>query len=418
MTKFLVPFMALTVLVFADIGFAQQTFTYSGELTSEFAQFQRPEEDCQTAGSTNVFYSALPIRVEISGNYTITSQQNNFDGFLLLYDNSFNPDNNPLQGCIAGDDDNGPDRRSSEIRDVFLEADVDYVIVTTTFAADVFGPFTNTVQGPGRSGAAIGGAQFLGSTVDGRRLARPIDGCTLDPDFVTANNTRYNIQVFSVSSTADYSFFSEQADFDGVLMVYDDSFNPIDAERGCLAVNDDGPGGVGSSQIDNLRLVAGRTYYLITTGFENIETGEFSNVITGPGVFFEEPGIFTLASLTGGWFDPGLDGAGFNIVAADVGIIFTFYGYLNGEQRWLLSNVLSDDIRIGQEVSVPVRIGDGGQLNNPGAANVVQFGTLTFQLIDCINAVALIEGQGQFAGTNQSFNLRRLVQGTGLDCPQ
>ena len=411
MARFLGLFFLLPLIIFTESGFAQQTFTYSGEITTDSNTFERPEEDCQTLSGRTVANTGTLIRVEISGNYTITSQQDNFDGFLLLYD-SFNP-NTPLEGCIVGDDDDGG-TRTSTISDVFLEADVTYLIVTTSFASGGFGTFTNTVEGPGRIGETGSGGDFDGSNSNGQIFSRPLASCGgLSSN---APNTRYSAQVFSVSTTGNYGVSSIQTGFDGHIHLYDERFNPFNPVLGCVTGDDDGLGGVGTSQIDSVTLVAGRTYYLVTSGFSDNDSGGFNNTVLGPGAIFTEPGIFTLASLTGGWFDPGLNGSGFNIVAADVGIIFTFYGYLNGEQRWLLSNVVPNDIRIGQTIAVDLRIGDGGQLNNPGAANVVTFGTLFFQLDDCRNATATIQGQGQFAGVQQFFDLSRLVQGTGLDC--
>ncbi len=412
MTKYFAVLLVLPMLIFAESGFAQQTFTYSGELTGESNTFQRPEEDCQTLSGRTVANTGLLIRVEIPGNYTIRSQQDNFDGFLLLYD-SFT--SNPLQGCIAGDDDDG-DTRTSTISNVFLEADVTYLIVVTSFAEGALGTFVNTVQGPGRSGPAGGGTELIGSTVNEDTFSRPLASCS----GLSANgdNSPYIAQAFSVSTTADYLVTSDQAGFDGFIHVYDDRYNPANPLLGCLAGDDDGTGGIGTSQINAVRLVAGRTYYLVTSGFDSGEAGNFNNAVFGPGAVFAGPGIFTLASLTGGWFDPNFNGAGFNIVAADLGIVFTFYGYLNGEQRWLITNVISNEIRIGEQVTATLRIGDGGQLNNPGAANVVTFGTLFFELIDCTNAIATIDGEGQFNGIGETFNLRLLVQGTGPQCPQ
>lgn len=410
MMKYFAVLLTLAMVAFAKPGFAQQTFTYTGEITTNSDTFDRPEEDCQTLSGRTVANTGALIRVDISGSYTISSQQDNFDGFLLLYD-SFNP-NVPLDGCIAGDDDDGG-TRASTINDVFLQADVTYLIVITSFASGQFGTFTNTVEGPGRVGRVDIAASFSGSTNNARMITRPISSCSVTS--TTGNNTRYTTQVFSVSTTSDYAIVSTQ-DFDGFIFIYDERFNPIDPLTGCIVGDDDAAGGVGTSEIDSVRLLAGRTYYLVTAGFDNDDAGSFTNTIFGPGAVFAEPGIFTLASFTGGWFDPAFNGSGFNMLATDVGIIFTFYGYINGEQRWLLSNVIPNDIRIGQAFTADLRIGDGGQLNNPGAANVVPFGTLSFQLIDCRNAIALIDGEGQFAATDQFFDLRRLVQGVGPDC--
>ncbi len=403
----------ITTVLITSTGFAQQTFTYPDAVVAEGLSFNRPNEACTALSDTTSNVSILPIRVEISGEYSIFSQQNGFDGFLYVYEAVFDVDN-PLDGCIAANDDNDGDRNSSLIPSVTLLADVTYIIAVAGFNSNDLGEFENTIEGPGRSEESFIEVR-AGSTVGGHTFARPFAAC----NGISGNgpNSAFSARVFSVSTTAEYSVRSEQ-DFDGFIHVYDERFNPFAPLLGCLAGDDDGPGGVGTSEIESVRLVAGRTYYLVTSGFNDNESGTFTNTLTGPGAFFAEPGIFTLSALTGGWFDPNFNGSGFNIVAADVGIVFTFYGYINGEQRWLLSNVISNEIRIGQQVSATLRIGDGGQLNDPGAADVVTFGTLFFELIDCTNAVAIIDGEGQFEGIGEFFNLRLLVQGAGPQCPQ
>lgn len=414
MSKFTLVLLVLAGTIITSTGFAQQVFTYPDAIFEGNPTFNRPNEACTVLSNTTTTVSILPIRVEISGEYSIFSQQNGFDGYLFVYEANLFDLDNPLAGCLAANDDNDGDRNSSLIPSVTLLADVTYFIVVSGFNSFDLGEFENTIEGPGRSEESIIEVRS-GSTVGGQTFARPFASC----DALSGNgsNSAFSARVFSVSTTAEYSVRSEQ-DFDGYIHVYDERFNPFDPLLGCLAGDDDGPSGAGTSEIESVRLVAGRTYYLVTSGFNDNESGTFTNTLTGPGAFFAEPGIFTLASLTGGWFDPNFNGSGFNIVAADVGIVFTFYGYINGEQRWLLTNVISNEIRIGQQVTATLRIGDGGQLNDPGAADVVTFGTLFFELIDCTNAVAIIEGEGPFQGIGEFFNLRLLVQGTGPQCPQ
>jgi uncharacterized repeat protein (TIGR01451 family) len=47
--------------------------------------------------------------------------------------------------------------------------------------------------------------------------------------------------------------------------------------------DDDGPGGIGTSEISSVALTAGVTYFVVTTGFENGQEGPFTNTISGPG---------------------------------------------------------------------------------------------------------------------------------------
>jgi hypothetical protein len=89
---------------------------------------------------------------------------------------------------------------------------------------------------------------------------------------------------FTVDTAGDYTFESVQAGWDGYLHLYEVCFDPLDQLTGLLAGDDDGPGGVGTSQILDTPLVTGTEYYLITSGFGAGDFGDFTNSITGPGV--------------------------------------------------------------------------------------------------------------------------------------
>lgn len=421
MSKLILTLCALATLVLTTTGaVAQQSaFSYSGQVSAASAEFQRPNASCQTLGVAITRFNALPIQVDVTGNYQINSQQTGFDGVLLVYEESFGSfdiENTPLVGCIAGNDDFNGDESVSQINSVRLEAGTDYLIVTAGFNPNELGSFDNTISGPGRVGQIAGGLLFSGTTTNGQTFGRPVENCT--PTTTSgADNVTFSALVFSVTTTGDYSFASNQDGFDGVLHIYDENFNPFSPLEGCLTGDDDGPDGIGTSSTVPIRLIADRTYFMVVSGFVDNQMGDYTNLVFGPGALFAEPGIFTLSALTGGWFDPSLDGSGFFIVGADAAIVFTYFGYINGEQRWLLSETLPSDITIGQTITARMRIGDGGQINAPiPGATLPDFGELIFRLNDCRNATAELNGEGPFNNIQQDFDLRILVQGRGRQC--
>ncbi|MFC7358256.1 HYR domain-containing protein, partial [Jejudonia soesokkakensis] len=87
---------------------------------------------------------------------------------------------------------------------------------------------------------------------------------------------------FMVSSDGNYTIDSTQ-DYDGYIHLYEIAFDPTDQLTNLLAGNDDGPGGIGTSQIVDQPLVTGTEYFLVTSAFAAANFGNFTNSITGPG---------------------------------------------------------------------------------------------------------------------------------------
>lgn len=90
---------------------------------------------------------------------------------------------------------------------------------------------------------------------------------------------------FTVDVTGLYTVDSDQdgGAWDGYIFLYENCFDPLDQTTNFVAGDDDGPGGVGTSQILDVTLNAGTEYYLITTGFGAGDFGDFTNTITGVG---------------------------------------------------------------------------------------------------------------------------------------
>lgn len=126
-----------------------------------------------------------------------------------------------------------------------------------------------------------GTASYNGSNVGGTNWTRPFaDGtcCSgLGP-------VKYISQAFYVDTAGNFDISSVQSGWDGYIFVYSGSFDPTNQTANFVAGDDDGNGGIGTSDIAGLALTPGITYYLVTTGFENGEEGTFTNTITGPGI--------------------------------------------------------------------------------------------------------------------------------------
>lgn len=152
MRKHLAPLVAALALVSAAEARAAE-LTWTDVFTGSGPTWQRPTEDrTALAPGGPVPYSALSVFVEKSGVYQIASRQglfedDDFDGMLFLYAESFDPAA-PLENLIAADDD-GPQPNTSELN-VLLTAGVIYRVVTTTH--EPLGGivnFRNTITGPG-----------------------------------------------------------------------------------------------------------------------------------------------------------------------------------------------------------------------------------------------------------------------------
>src|SRR5690606_6309383 len=104
------------------------------------------------------------------------------------------------------------------------------------------------------------------------------DGSGLSP---TGEGVSYHIYgPFTVSANGDYTFSSTQDGWDGMIFIYQNSFDPTDQLTNYVAGNDDGD--VADSEM-TASLVTGTEYYFITTAYSPSNFGSFTNTITGPG---------------------------------------------------------------------------------------------------------------------------------------
>ena len=94
--------------------------------------------------------------------------------------------------------------------------------------------------------------------------------------------TRYTVQPFRLDADGICNVLSvQEGDFDGVLFLYRDAFDPASPDTNLLLSSDDAgdPYGSGLSQFYDSALESGVDYYLVTAGFELEEVGQFTNQI-------------------------------------------------------------------------------------------------------------------------------------------
>lgn len=125
-----------------------------------------------------------------------------------------------------------------------------------------------------RTNAVIG--TFTGTTV-GAPVYNRGSGCSGLSGVGTA--TPFHVQPFTVSTSGSYSILSVQnGGWDGYIHLYQGSFNPGTPLTNCIASNDDFVN-IGQSLIPVVNLTAGDSYFLVTSGFANTDSGTFTTTL-------------------------------------------------------------------------------------------------------------------------------------------
>lgn len=116
---------------------------------------------------------------------------------------------------------------------------------------------------------------YMGSNATGDEWDRPIGG---GPDISGLGPVEYTVQAFFTDTDDAYDITSVQ-DYDGYIHLYVGAFDPLDQLNGLLAGDDDGAGGIGTSEILGIGLMANTQYFLVTSAFSFGQTGTFTNTI-------------------------------------------------------------------------------------------------------------------------------------------
>lgn len=100
-------------------------------------------------------------------------------------------------------------------------------------------------------------------------------------------------------------------------------------------------------------------------------------------------------AYNGLWFDPALEGEGYNFVTASAGTVIYFYGSDQfGNRLWLLSDLINGAFGTGAPIVVTMYESTGGSFATPvpSARGLSVWGTLTIQFASCTSGVATLEG--------------------------
>ncbi len=101
------------------------------------------------------------------------------------------------------------------------------------------------------------------------------------------------------------------------------------------------------------------------------------------------------AGLSGLWYDPALDGEGYNIIYTTSGLLVYFYGYNDqGERLWLVSDLYTGELNFGETVNLSFVELTGGTFAVPAspANNTSVWGSLEITFDDCRTALFKIDG--------------------------
>ena len=82
--------------------------------------------------------------------------------------------------------------------------------------------------------------------------------------------------------------------------------------------------------------------------------------------------------VSGLWFDPALNGEGYNLLQMNAGFILTYYGYSQSNERlWLISDIYTENIVVDQPFSLTLSEGNGGDFQSPVApTDLTDWGTI------------------------------------------
>ncbi len=153
------------------------------------------------------------------------------------------------------------------------------------------------VATPAMAGTTI----FTGDTTGGPTFNRPVSGTPPTGLSGVGTAVRYVVTPFTVSATGAYSFLNESR-YDNYLGIHAGSFNPLNALENAVAYDDDFAGL--NSGFAGLNLMAGTSYFAITSGFQNSDFGAYTLTVSGLGditgetvAAVPEPGIWAMMIL-------------------------------------------------------------------------------------------------------------------------
>jgi hypothetical protein len=123
-----------------------------------------------------------------------------------------------------------------------------------------------------------------GTSFYGTNQAHPSYNHPSDLTTVGSEVTKYDVQPFRVNQNAHcfISSIQESDEFDGMIFLYRNGFNPALPLSNLIAMDDDDSDafGIGTSRIESIQLFAANDYFLVTAGYNSGDIGTFQNTIT------------------------------------------------------------------------------------------------------------------------------------------
>ena len=163
-------------------------------------------------------------------------------------------------------------------------------------------------------------------------------------------------------------------------------------------------------EISSIRQTNGTVNDQIT----NVEYAHFSDA-SAPLPTSEQSNIAALNGIAGLWYDPSLDGEGFNIITTPSGMVLFFYGYtVEGQRLWLISETFSADFGFEQVLDLTMYEGEGGTFSQPAPSSEAlrEWGRLNALFDACGTSRLALNGDDGVKATYQV----KLAGITGADC--
>ncbi len=120
-----------------------------------------------------------------------------------------------------------------------------------------------------------------------------------------------------------------------------------------------------------------------------------TNDANGDGASDVQAVIDSLNGIAGLWYDPSLDGEGFNVITTPAGIVVFFYGYTSeGQRLWLVSEASAGEFSFGQQLELQMYEGTGGTFEEPAPSAVAlsKWGTLNIEITSCDSGLFDLDG--------------------------
>jgi hypothetical protein len=116
------------------------------------------------------------------------------------------------------------------------------------------------------------------------------------------------------------------------------------------------------------------------------------------------------ASVSGLWYDPALEGSGFNGVRTTAGLIFYYYGWdADGNRLWLMSDLYVPAVTLNSVVTLPMRETVDGTFLKPASSSTLKlWGNVQFTFTSCTAGTARLFGND---GSTAIMNDLRLLVG-------